>query len=593
MTHLEEIKATVQEVAEAIAAALQIDTEITDESLSIVAGTGRYFHKIGQKEEEGNLNSGFIYGQALKTGEAYIVEDVRNHPNYAPKENEMAEVCCPILLEGKVIGLMGLVAFNEVQRNQLLENKESMLLFLKRMAYLLASKVAETRMNNQMKAVLHSIHDGILSIDEKGMVTTANQKALQMLGKEKEQIEGASIFSIWPNSPVLDAIRSGKKFVDHEEITRISMNHVNHFIATICPILSQSPILEEEGKPISTGAVISFRDIADVRQLVYNLTEIQETSSFHQLIGNSRIIRDLRERGEKISASCSTVLITGESGTGKGLLARAIHASSPVKNGPYITVNCGAIPDTLLESELFGYEEGAFTGARKSGKVGRFEMANEGTIFLDEIGDLPLHLQVKILHVLQQKEIQRVGGNDYIPIQVRVIAATNRNLEKMIAEREFREDLFFRLNVIPIHIAALRERKEDIELLLEHALAKYNRLTNKQLGGFQQDVKEFLLQYPWPGNIRELENVIEYAVTMETSNMIELENLPTHMRGAIKDVEGMDSLKEQCDRAEKKIIEDCLMITGHSLEGKQTAARLLKISESTLYRRIRALDIQS
>jgi len=586
VTHLEEIKDTVQEVAEAIAAALGIETEITDETLTIIAGTGRYLHKIGLKEEGGDLKSGDLYGEAIRTGEAYVIEVGKNYPNYAPKEGELAEVCCPILLEEQVIGLMGLVAFREDQRQRLLENKEGLLLFLKRMAFLVATKVTERKIANRMKAVLDSIHDGILSVDENGIITSCNPTARRMLGREDQKLEGTSIFSIWPNSPVLDSIRTGKKYKDHEEITRVSMSQINHFVTTISPIFAGEA---EDGKV--NGAVISFRDMEDVRQMVYNLTEIEETSSFHQILGTSRIARQLREQGERIAGSNSTVLISGESGTGKGLLARAIHSSSPIKKGPFITVNCGAIPDMLLESELFGYEEGAFTGARKSGKIGRFEMANGGTIFLDEIGDLPLHLQVKILHVLQQKEIQRVGGTEYIPVQIRVIAATNRNLEQMIQDRQFREDLYFRLNVIPIQIPALRERPEDIQQLLDHALAKYNRLTGKSIGGFEPSVRSMLIHYRWPGNIRELENVVEYGVTMETGTLIRQENLPPHMRKENQTL-GAKTLREQCDETEKRIITECLRTNGHSLEGKSKAATQLGISESTLYRRIRALNIR-
>ena len=592
MTGLQEIRNTVQDVAEAIAAALRIDSEIVDEKLTIVAGTGRYCEKIGEKEEEGNLKSGYLYSEALRTGRAYIVEEGKSHTNYAPSENELAEVCCPIMYDDKAIGLMGLVAFTEEQRSRLLESKEDLLLFLTRMADLLSTKVRENKVTGQMKAVLDSIHEGILSVNKDGVIVSANPMAVRLLKKDRESLIGASIFSIWPNSPVLDAIRFGVKYYDHEEITRISMDQINHFITSICPIFSGYDNKGTQENSVS-GAVISFRDIADVRQMVYNLTEIEEITSFQQIVGNSSAAQSLREQGERISGSLSTVLITGESGTGKGLLARAIHASSPVKDGPYIVVNCGAIPGALLESELFGYEEGAFTGARKSGKIGRFEMANNGTIFLDEIGDLPLHLQVKLLHVLQQREIQRVGGLEYIPVQIRVIAATNRDLEAMVQDRLFREDLFFRLNVIPINVLPLRERREDIGLLLDLTLQKYSKLIGKQITGFTREVKNVLFHYEWPGNIRELENVVEYAVTMESGSQIELENLPVTFRGKKDEITAVRSLKEQCGEAEKKIILDCLRLTGFSLEGKRQAAGLLGISESTLYRRIRALGIPS
>ena len=594
MTALQEIQNTVQDVAEAIAAALRIDAEIVDEKLTIVAGTGRYCEKIGEKEEEGNLKSGYLYSEALRTGRAYIVEEGKSHPNYAPRENELAEVCCPIMYDGSAIGLMGLVAFTEEQRGRLLESKDDLLLFLTRMADLLSTKVRENKVTGQMKAVLDSIHEGILSVDKAGIIVSANPMAVKLLKKGRESLIGSSIFSIWPNSPALDAIRFGVRYYDHEEITRISMDQINHFITSICPIFSGYDNNENSGTQENSvsGAVISFRDIADVRQMVYNLTEIEEITSFQQIVGNSSVAQSLREQGERISGSLSTVLITGESGTGKGLLARAIHASSPVKDGPYIVVNCGAIPGALLESELFGYEEGAFTGARKSGKIGRFEMANNGTIFLDEIGDLPLHLQVKLLHVLQQREIQRVGGIEYIPVQIRIIAASNRDLETMVRDRLFREDLFFRLNVIPIYVPPLRERREDIGLLLDLTLQKYSKLIGKQITGFTREVRNILFRYNWPGNIRELENVVEYAVTMETGSQIELENLPVNFRDKKDESPTVRSLKEQCDEAEKKIILDCLRSTGFSLEGKRRAAELLGISESTLYRRIRALGIQ-
>jgi len=273
------------------------------------------------------------------------------------------------------------------------------------------------------------------------------------------------------------------------------------------------------------------------------------------------------------------------------LLARAIHSASPASQGPMVTINCGAIPDTLLEAELFGYEGGAFTGANKAGKAGKFELANEGTLFLDEIGDLPLHLQVKLLHVLQNKEVQRIGGTYPLPIKVRVIAATNRDLEKMIREKLFREDLFFRLNVIPLHIPPLRDRKDDIKILLDRAVEKYCTLNHKEIVGFDKKSLDLLYEYEWPGNIRELENVVEYAVTMETGNMITLDNLPVRIQQWQSKKGSIKPLKHHSQEKEREIIEECLQLTGHSLEGKRRAAELLEISESTLYRRIKELGI--
>lgn len=580
MTHLQEIRQTAQETAEAITAALSIDIEITDETLTIVAGTGRYKQKIGSKEEEGDLESGYLYAEALRTAKTYIIEEVSNHPTYDPKENELAEVCCPILLGDKVIGLMGLVAFNEGQRDRLLKDKDNMIQFLKIMAGLLASKVAEHETSSLMKAILQSTHDGILSVNEGGIITSANLMAEKLLQKRKGELEDSRVSDIWPDLPLLEAIKKDQKILDQEVIIFEADGKANLFSATVSPIQTGM-----------TGAVISFRDMADVRKLVVRLTEADQPSSFQELLGYSRQIEKLREIGKKIAGSQSTVLITGESGTGKGLLARAIHSASAVSQGPLVTINCGAIPDTLLETELFGYEGGAFTDAARGGKVGKFELANDGTLFLDEIGDLPLHLQVKLLHVLQHRKIQRVGGTRSIPVNVRLIAATNRKLEEMVKEKAFREDLYFRLNVIPMHIPPLRERREDIDLLLNQSLIKYCELNHKEMMDFERDVLDILHRYDWPGNIRELENVVEYGVTMETGRWIRLENLPMHLREWQEESQPIGPLKDQLNAREKNVIQECLKMTGYSLEGKRKAARILQVSESTLYRRLRELGI--
>ena len=227
--------------------------------------------------------------------------------------------------------------------------------------------------------------------------------------------------------------------------------------------------------------------------------------------------------------SNSTVLITGESGTGKEMFAKAIHYASPREDKPFITVNCGAIPENLLESELFGYEKGAFTGASEKGKEGKFELADGGTIFLDEIGDMPLHLQVKILHVLQNMRFDRVGGSKSIIVDVRVIAATNKDLEKLIEEGSFREDLYYRLSVIPLSIPPLRERKDDIKQLMYHFLKKYNSFMNKKIERFSPEVEEIYTNHDWPGNVRELENAVEYGANMAFGNVIGIDEVPARI----------------------------------------------------------------
>jgi len=256
--------------------------------------------------------------------------------------------------------------------------------------------------------------------------------------------------------------------------------------------------------------------------------QIKEKYSFKKLIGNSRRMQDLHKFIGKISDTDSTVLITGESGTGKELVAKTIHFNSSRERGPFVPLNCGAIPRDLIESELFGHEKGAFTGAINS-RIGRFELANGGTIFLDEIGELPYSLQVKLLRVIQEREFERVGGTRTIKVDVRILAATNRDLEKAVAEHTFREDLFYRLNVIPVHTPPLRKRDDDVLLLINHFIAEFCRRKKKPLVKVSREASDVLRDYHWPGNVREVENAVERMIILNESGEIGVEDLPQHI----------------------------------------------------------------
>ncbi len=587
------IQDAVQEVSEAMCAAIGMDSEIVDDELRIVAGTGRYFRKIGQIEEEGDFNCGEIYSLVLTTGKEYIIEDAPHDPIYLPREKELAEVCCPIKLDGEIIGLIGLVAFNEDQKKVLLEKAESFLVFTRRMASLIASKASEVKISNEMKIMLESIHDGIILVNENGIITSCNKTAAKLMSKSEDKLIGNKLQDFWNDSPIMNVIQTGIGYKDREEIYNASSENYKHFVTTVSPVFAVIEKSQGMGTSKCTGAVISFRDIAGVRKLLYNMTEKKQDTSIDEILGNSIQINELKKKVLKIAKGRSTVLITGESGTGKEVFAKAIHFSSPRKDEPFITVNCGAIPENLMESELFGYDSGAFTGANRNGKPGKFELANGGTIFLDEIGDLPLHLQVKLLSVLQSQKVERVGGTKEIPVDVRVIAATNQNLEKMVTEKRFREDLYFRLHVIPFYIPPLRERKEDILILSENALNRYNALLGKRICGFSQDAISLLLNYSWDGNVRELENVIEYAVNMEDGDFITIEGFPPLLRSQSVIKAEIDSLGKQYKELDKKVIAECLRKGGKSLEEKREIAKLLGISQSTLYRKIRELKLEN
>ncbi|HFC98212.1 MAG TPA: sigma-54-dependent Fis family transcriptional regulator [Thermosulfurimonas dismutans] len=315
-----------------------------------------------------------------------------------------------------------------------------------------------------------------------------------------------------------------------------------------------------------------------------------------EIIGQSPAIKEVFRLIEKVAPTESTVLILGESGTGKELVARAIHRQSRRSEGPFVPVNCGAIPEELLESELFGYEKGAFTGAHRS-KPGRFEMAEGGTIFLDEIAEMSPKLQVKLLRVLQEKTVERLGGERPIPVNIRIIAATNRDLEREVAEGRFRKDLYFRLNVIPIHLPPLRERKEDIPLLAEHFLRQFCAREEVPLKRLSEEALQYLLRYSWPGNVRELENLMERLVILSENETIGPEDLPDHIVRApdrppftIKDF-GFEefSLPKALQEIEKEFI---LRALRASKGVKSQAAKLLGIKRTTLIEKIKRLGLE-
>ncbi|KZE49397.1 transcriptional regulator [Brevibacillus parabrevis] len=309
---------------------------------------------------------------------------------------------------------------------------------------------------------------------------------------------------------------------------------------------------------------------------------------FAQLIGADTGLRDVIAKAKKVAGSISTVLLRGESGTGKELLAKAIHSEGPRNRQPFVAINCAAIPETLLESELFGYEGGAFTGSRREGKPGKFELAHKGTIFLDEVGDIPLSLQPKLLRVLQEKTVERVGGVKTLEIDVRVIAATHKDLENMVKEGTFREDLYYRLNVIPLRLKPLRERREDIPLYLQHFLHRYGTLLQKGRLELDASLVHRLAAYDWPGNIRQLENAVEYMVNMADGSLIDHESLPEHLLAEEetgRTDEAGAGLEQLLADYERSVLKKYLASSAYR-QDKAAIASELQISLSTLYRKM-------
>ncbi|WP_240984249.1 sigma-54 interaction domain-containing protein [Acididesulfobacillus acetoxydans] len=581
----------VQQTAEAIAAVVEFEVAIIDNNLEVIAGTGCYKDQIGTVYGEGSITSRLLrMGGYCILENAPLVSAICRNCSFRQKCTLTGGLTFSIPLEEKVIGTISLYAFTESQRQNLLLNQDKLLSFLNKIALLMSSKIHESEMNglltlmtNQLGAVMDSIVEGIIAVDKEGIVNQINKAAEKLLFVRASQILGVPLNELFPGLAIPKVLELGQPYVE-QEILYKSREQNLQFIGTMTPIKLEGKI---------AGMVISLRSVRDVRKLAGRLIREERKYTLDGILGTSESITELKHKMQLVAATDSTVLITGESGTGKELFARAIHGESYRKNGPFIAINCGAIPDALLESELFGYEEGAFTGAVRGGKPGKFELADRGTLFLDEIGDMPLPLQVKLLRVLQELKIERIGGVKPTWVDVRIIAATNRNLEEMITRGEFRSDLFYRLSVIPFNIPPLRERKEDLTLLLYHFLDKYNLILNKHVTGLSPSVQEKMLAYPWPGNVRELENAVEYAINVAAGNYIEESCIPFRVREYFTKNTGSfaDDDISTINELEKKAIMAALRKFGTTGPAKEKAAQSLGMSRSTFYRKIKELGL--
>ncbi|MBN2725944.1 sigma 54-interacting transcriptional regulator [Candidatus Mcinerneyibacteriota bacterium] len=442
-------------------------------------------------------------------------------------------------------------------------------------------KRSQPAMSPFAEAILESISDGVFTVDKEWNVTSFNRAAEEITGILREEAIGRRCSDVFRSS-MCETDCALKRTI---ETGRPVVNRSCYIIdgeGERIPISVSTAVLKDDEGHIIGGAE-TFRDLTEVEQL---RQELDERHRIGELISRSPSMKPLFEMLPAVAESGGTVLITGESGTGKEVLARTMHQISPRKEEPFVTVNCGALPDNLLESELFGYKAGAFTGAVKD-KPGRFHLARGGTIFLDEIGELSPAMQVKLLRVLQDKTFEPLGGTQTENSNARVIAATNRDLEEEVKAGRFREDLFYRINVIRLHLPPLRERQEDIPLLTEQFIRLFNSRRKNPIQGVSPEVYQAFLSYGWPGNIRELENVIERAFILCRSSVVTSDLLPPELAppGPPRDI---SSLQKVSERAEASLLRDVLERNGGD---KVKAARELGIHKSTLYRKLKRLGL--
>lgn len=450
---------------------------------------------------------------------------------------------------------------------------------------------AEER-ESKIKAVLDAVSEGIIALNAAEIITAFNPAAENILKIPAEDVLGKNFREAqWTNVLVAKALEEGIS-TNHKKIS-LPMPY-----GQIKVLASSRPLVNERGENI--GAVFCIKDMSEVKRLVYSVTK-PLLKTFSDILGCSESLKKVLDLGKVVAKGDSTVLIRGESGTGKELFAQAIHMESFRSEKPFVPINCAALPESLLESELFGYAEGAFTGAIKGGKAGLIEYANNGTLFLDEIGELSPHLQVKLLRVLQEGQVRRIGNPEEHSVNVRIIAATNRNLEDMIKTGAFREDLYYRLNVVPIIIPPLRQRKEDIALLAKHLVKNLNSRLNKKVENISQEALNRLMEYHWPGNVRELENVLERAMILTDGSTIMVENIlldhyDEEGKNHIKESGARDEILASEDQTLNKLIGDYeqkLLLQALKNSGSiRGAAKVLGISHVTLLNKIKKYGIK-
>ena len=540
-----------------------------------------------------------IASKIMKTGITTIVKQKSDHStcmSCSAKDLCSIETAAlsPIFIQKKVAGIIVLTPIKG-QREWFINNWDFLELQLDLCSEWAGAKLENHEMkkeNNQflgeINGIFHFIHEPILIAGRDGTIHNISNSLCSMLNKTQAELIGEHISEI---ISVPDWLRI-TKIANQQEMnvslyTSKTVRKSEPFLARLKPILSAGQI---ESILIQLNPILKTMK-KEEKKFLY---------SFHDVKGTSEAIQRVVEIAKRVAPSDSSVLLRGESGTGKEVFAQSIHQASNRKDGPFIAINCAAIPESLLESELFGHVKGAFTGSNAD-KPGRFEMANGGTIFLDEIGDLSLHLQAKLLRVIQERKIERVGDTKTTGINVRIITATHRNLEELISEGQFREDLYYRLNVIPITIPPLRERKEDIPILVEYFLKSFSQKLFRSPKRLSKDVIEILLQYHWAGNIRELQNVVHHFMQLEIGDLVTIKSLPVYLselykgqvnKNALKQIPAVASGRRQKHSDEKEQILKLLDQFGRDTTGKKKVAEQLNISLPTLYRRINKMKIK-
>ncbi|EFT2846674.1 sigma-54-dependent transcriptional regulator [Escherichia coli] len=580
---LMQIQPTIQRFARMLASVLQLEVEIVDENLCRVAGTGAYGKFLG-RQLSGNSR---LLRHVLETKTEKVVTQSRFDPlceGCDSKENcrEKAFLGTPVILQDRCVGVISLIAVTHEQQEHISDNLREFSDYVRHISTIFVSKLLEDQgpgdnISKIFATMIDNMDQGVLVVDDESRVQFVNQTALKTLGVVQNNIIGKPI--------------RFRPLTFESNFTHGHMQHIVSWDDKSELIIGQ--LHNIQGRQLF---LMAFHQ----SHTSFSVANAPDEPHIEQLVGECRVMRQLKRLISRIAPSPSSVMVVGESGTGKEVVARAIHKLSGRRNKPFIAINCAAIPEQLLESELFGYVKGAFTGASANGKTGLIQAANTGTLFLDEIGDMPLMLQAKLLRAIEAREILPIGASSPIQVDIRIISATNQNLAQFIAEGKFREDLFYRLNVIPITLPPLRERQEDIELLVHYFLHLHTRRLGSVYPGIAPDVVEILRKHRWPGNLRELSNLMEYLVNVVPSGeVIDCTLLPPNLlnNGTTEqsDVTEVSEAHLSLDDAggtaleemEKQMIREAL--SRHN--SKKQVADELGIGIATLYRKIKKYEL--
>ena len=576
MKNFEEIRPSVERFVTAVSNSLRLEVAVFDSDCQLFFCTPVYLKKKGRTVHTPSLREVIENGSVLVNTPGEMASCVGcRFKEHCPST---IEILCCIRADTDVAGVLAFTSFTKEGQRRISENTSVYLNAITEMANLFGGQILSisggrgpANLDSNLIPIMELCEQPVLLTDAHGVILQYNQLAANLL--KICDITSSSLWQIFPSAVV-------KRIMEGNDLFEKSVT-----IANMATKISTRAILVD-GQ--ITGFFIRISD---------NLKELsKENRYFEGIIGTSPAIMEVQRMIRRIANSPSPVLITGETGTGKELIARAIHEQSHRNKYPFVAINCSSIPESLFESELFGYEEGSFTGAKKGGKPGKIEMAQGGTLFLDEVGEMPLFAQPKLLRILQEYELERVGSNKKIHLDIRIIAATNRDLNDMVAEKKFRSDLFYRINVINLKLPSLRTRRDDIIPIAENYIRKLKLKMNTPLTSISPEAAEILLNFDWPGNVRQLQNIIEYAANLCETDTLMPSDFPEVMRTcsetAVYPSSGGKPVASGSSDKEDRLRE-LLEKYGYTLEGKKRIAAELNISLRTLYRRIGHLQDQT